>query len=365
MANERPVVIVTGSSGLLGSPTCRYLAERGYEVFGFDRVGLPEPPSHLPFVHDIECDVSDYNTVRGAVDEVKQRAGSKIASVVHMAAYYDFSGKDSPLYRKVTVEGTDRLLNALSGCKVEQFLFTSTMLVHAATEPGKYISESSPLEAKWAYPESKLNTERLVREAHPDVRSVFLRMAGVYTDWGTQPTLVQQIKRIYERDFESHFFPGDQDCGQSGLDLDDAVMSVVATVEHRENIEPTTPILIGESDPPSYGALQDQIGHLIHGSDWSTVYVPPLLAKMGAGIMDAMQQGEAFIKPFMVDMADDHYALDISRAKKLLDWTPQHRLAARLPTIVKNLLQNPQRWYDENELGEVPSRVAGREVSDS
>lgn len=65
----------------------------------------------------------------------------------------------------VTVEGTDRLLNALSDFELEPFLFTSTMLIHAPTEPGSYITETSPLKAQWAYPESKLNTERLIREA--------------------------------------------------------------------------------------------------------------------------------------------------------------------------------------------------------
>lgn len=100
-SHTRPVVIVTGSAGLLGRPTCQRLAERGYEVFGFDRVGLPEPPSHLELVHDIECDVTDCNTVRGAVAEISKRRGNQIASVVHMAAYYDFSGEDSPLYKKV------------------------------------------------------------------------------------------------------------------------------------------------------------------------------------------------------------------------------------------------------------------------
>lgn len=354
MNDERPVVIVTGSAGLLGAPTCRRLAELGYEVFAFDRVGLPEPPASLAHVHDVEFDATDYSSVRGAVAEVRRKRGGEIASVVHLAAYYDFSGKDSPLYKQVTIEGTDRLLNALNEAKIGQFVFSSTMLVHEPTKPGKYIHEGSPLVAKWAYPESKLATERLIREAHPDVRSVFLRIAGVYTDWGSQPTLVQQIKRIYEREFESHFFPGDQTSGQSGVFLDDTVSSLVQAVEHRNRVEPTTPILIGEADPPSYGELQDLIGQRIHGSEWSTLYVPPALAKVGAKVIDAVQHGGAFIKPFMVDMADDHYALDITRAKELIEWTPKHHLKEKLPTIIDNLLRDPQKWYSENDLGDAP-----------
>lgn len=362
MSEERPVVIVTGSSGLIGHPVCERLAEAGYEVFGFDRVGLPEPPAHLEFVHDIECDVTDYSSVRGAVAEVQRMRGNRVVSVVHLAAYYDFSGEDSPLYKRVTVEGTDRLLNALRAVELGQFIFSSTMLVHEPTTPGKYVSETSPLVAKWPYPESKIATERLIREAHSDVRSVFLRVSGVYTHWGTQPTLVQQIKRIYERDFESHFFPGDQKCGQSAVYLDDTVDAIVATVERRASIAPTTPILIGEPDPPAYGDLQDKIGQHLYGSDWSTLYVPPMLAKMGASVIDAVQGGESFIKPFMVDMADDHYALDISRARKLLGWSPKRSLNNKLHVILKNLLEQPEEWYARNDLGNVPSNARAGEV---
>ena len=357
MAIDRPAVIVTGSSGMLGRPTCRRLAAAGYDVYAFDRVGLPEPPTDAEHVYDVECDLANYNNVRGAVADVKQRCGGRLASVVHLAAYYDFSGKDSPLYEKVTVEGTDRLLNALSNFELEQFIFSSTMLIHEPTKPGSYITETSPLKAQWPYPQSKIKTEKLICEAHPRVRSVFLRISGVYNEWGTQPTLVQQIKRIYEKDFESHFFPGDQASGQSSVHVDDAVDSIIATVERRAQLQPQTAVLIGESDPPSYAELQDLIGQAIRGSDWTTLYVPPSLARAGAAVIDAMQGGKSFIKPFMVAMADDHYALDISRADELLGWRPKHKLVDFLPTIIDNLLKHPQRWYAENGLG-TPQDVA-------
>jgi 2-alkyl-3-oxoalkanoate reductase len=346
----KPAVIVTGSSGLLGHPVCRRLGDLGYQVFGFDRVGLPEPPKDHQSVRDIECDISDYSSVQGAVDRVRRATGGKLASVVHMAAYYDFSGEDSDLYEKVTINGTDRLLNALEDFQIDQFVFTSTMLVHGPCEIGQHIDESAPLVAKWPYPESKIATERLIRDGHPNIRSVFLRIAGVYTDYGQQPTVVQQIKRIYERDFQSHFFPGNTDAGQAAVHLDDAADAIIRTVERRDAIEAKTPILIGEADPPSFEELQDAIGQRIHGQDWSTVYVPKPLAKVGAAVSDAMQGGEAFIKPFMVNMADDHYALDISRAKEILDWTPKHRLIDELPKIIDKLKSDPDRWYSENGL---------------
>lgn len=356
MTETRPAVIVTGSAGLLGSPLCSRLAEAGYEVFAFDRVGMPEPPKDNPHVRDVEFEITDYAVVRGAVEEVRKAAGDRLASVIHLAAYYDFSGADSPLYQKVTIDGTDRLLNALSSIQVEQFIFSSTMLVHAPCEIGQRISEDDPLQAKWPYPASKIETEQLIRDGHPDIRSVLLRIGGVYTDWGTQPTLVQQIKRIYEGDLQSHFFPGNPNAGQSSVYLDDVIDAVLRCVQRRDTIPRAAPILIGEADPPGYEELQDRIGQLIHGHDWTTLRVPEAVAKVGAAVADAAAGGEAFIKPFMVGMADDHYALDLTRARQLLSWQPRHRLVDHIDTIVQNLLRDPVTWYRKNHLDDAPKK---------
>ncbi|PHQ33238.1 NAD-dependent epimerase/dehydratase family protein [Rhodopirellula bahusiensis] len=349
-SGQRPAVIVTGSTGMLGYPVCLRLADAGYQVFGFDRVGMPEPPKQHEFVRDIQCDLTDSASVRAAMAKVHELAGGRLASVIHMAAYYDFSGKDSDLYEKVTINGTDRILNQLEDFDCEQFVFTSTTLLHAPCAVGDHISEDDPLEAKWPYPQSKMETERLIRDGHPNVRSVFLRIAGVYTDYGQQPTIVQQIKRIYEKDFQGHFFPGDSEAGQSVVHLDDTVDAIVRTVERREAIEPKTAILIGEADPVSYESLQNQIGNELHGDEWATLYVPPAIAKVGAAVTDAVQGGDAFIKPFMIEMADDHYALDISRAKELLGWEPEHRLSTSLPGMTNLLKSDPDSWYRKNGL---------------
>jgi nucleoside-diphosphate-sugar epimerase len=52
----------------------------------------------------------------------------------------------------------------------------------------------------------------------------------------------------------------------------------------------------------------------------------------------------------MIDLADDHYELDISYAKKELDWAPQHSLEKTLPIMIEELKKDPARWYKINQL---------------
>lgn len=52
----------------------------------------------------------------------------------------------------------------------------------------------------------------------------------------------------------------------------------------------------------------------------------------------------------MVEQAGEHYKLDISKAKKLLDWEPRHKIPQMMPVIVGNLKHNPKQWYRQNNL---------------
>jgi hypothetical protein len=52
----------------------------------------------------------------------------------------------------------------------------------------------------------------------------------------------------------------------------------------------------------------------------------------------------------MVDLADAHYPVDVSRAKARLGWSPRHRLSQTLPTMIAKLKENPRAWYEKNQL---------------
>ncbi|MEC7760939.1 MAG: vitamin K epoxide reductase family protein [Pseudomonadota bacterium] len=347
---QKPLVLITGAAGNLGSALTRRLAS-SYRVVGLD---LEASEGIFPF------DITDAESVRAALSDIQAAHGDQIAAVIHLAAYFDFSGEENPLYRAVNEAGTGNLLHALQEFQVERFIYSGTMLVHRPSSPGIPITEDTPIEPSWAYPHSKARTEDVIRDTHGDIPLAFLHLAGLYDETTAVPTLAEQIRRIYERDPKSHAYSGHLSTGQSFLHKEDMLDAFVRTVDRRNDLPVEVTILVGEREAMGYEALQRRIAQLIHGTEeWETITVPKPLAAAGAWaetkaepvIPDDFDQGEEpFIKPFMVRMADDHYELDISRAKELLDWTPNHSLREELPSMVAALKADPAGWYEANGL---------------
>ena len=100
------------------------------------------------------------------------------------------------------------------------------------------------------------------------------------------------------------------------------------------------------------------LARLIHGDpDWDTRVIPKAVAKAGAWVQDVVPGVEdPFIKPWMIEMADHHYALDTTRARTMLGWLPARHLRETLPRMVAFLKADPHEFYRVNKLSGEPPR---------
>jgi nucleoside-diphosphate-sugar epimerase len=320
-----------------------------YPVACLDR----ERPAHLPHGAEFfECDLTDDGSVNRAFTTLRRRFGDRFASCIHLAAYYDFSGEPNPLYDRLTVQGTRRILQQLHGTKAEQFIFSSTLLMmKPAGNEEEAITESSPIAPAWDYPRSKLLAETAIQKEHADVPVVILRIAGVYDEECHSIPLAQQIVRIYEKKLDSYFFPGNPNHGQPFIHIQDLTDCIERAVDMRTALGPQETFLIAEPEVVSYTEAQDLLGELIHGKEWPTIRVPKIVAKAGAWVEEKIAgEEDTFIKPWMVDLADDHYPVVIDHAKARLGWEPRHRLRDTFASMVGRLKEDPARWYKENGL---------------
>ncbi|WP_282026259.1 NAD-dependent epimerase/dehydratase family protein [Limimaricola cinnabarinus] len=367
--DDRPLIVITGADGSIGAALADRLMDR-YRVVGLDRDGQADN-AHCPM---IAFDLTDKDAIREAFATLRAEHGGKIAAVIHLAAYFDFTGANSPLYQSVNVEGTRNLLDVLQDFAVGRFVYSSTMLVHRAATPGERISEESPIEPGWAYPKSKAQAEEVIAAHCGDIPVVILRLAGLYDEQSAVPTLSHQIARIYNRGFKSHLHSGNPDAGQAFLHRQDMLRLFDTVIEQRDDLPDNIAILAGEEEAVSYQRLQDAIGTEIHGAEhWETLTLPKPVAKLGSKlevaaepvVPDSIDKGEKpFLRPFMIDLSSDHYALDISRARHLLGWEPELFILDSLPTMIARLRDDPVAWHMANGVTvnrelEVEAQVVG------
>jgi nucleoside-diphosphate-sugar epimerase len=334
---------------LLGTRITADLA-RDHRVIGLD---VKDPPKEWKGAAFVTCDLTDDAKAARALERVRRDHGERVASVLHLAAYYDFSGEPSPLYEELTVEGTRRLLRALKEfAGVEQFVFSSSLLVMKPVEEGEIITERSPVRGEWDYPRSKIRAEEVILAEHGAIPVVILRIAGVYDERGNSIPIAQHMARIHEKQLESYLFPGNPEHGQPFVHIDDVVACMRAVIGRRASLGKEEVFLVAEPDVVSYSEMQDALGQALHGKEWPTIRIPVPVAKAGAWVKEklAPEGKEPFIRPWMVDMADDHYPTSIRRIQERVGWSPRRRLRDTLPAMAADLRRDPVAFYERHDL---------------
>ncbi len=81
--DKKPVIVVTGSSGLIGTRIIGRLAA-DYQIVGLDKEGNPYPTKEAECVN---FDITDSDSIKLALDRIRYGYRDKIRSVIHLAAY--------------------------------------------------------------------------------------------------------------------------------------------------------------------------------------------------------------------------------------------------------------------------------------
>tara|TARA_B100000767_G_scaffold62102_1_gene57969 strand:- start:878 stop:1852 length:975 start_codon:yes stop_codon:yes gene_type:complete len=153
-------ILVTGSSGFIGSHLTEYLVERGYEVVAFDRYnnnnhyGWLEKSKYKKKIEFILGDIRDYDSVNKAMKSCQ--------GVMHLAALIGipYSYISPTAYIKTNVEGTLNVLESAKNLKLKQVIITSTSEVYG-TAIKKKLSENDELKAQSPYAASKIAADQL------------------------------------------------------------------------------------------------------------------------------------------------------------------------------------------------------------
>ena len=187
--------LVTGGTGLLGSHIAEQLSLRGTTVRALCRIG-----SDTTFLRILNADII-YGDLFDR--EALAKACCGIDVVYHAAAKVGDWGTLSEFMR-VSVDGTQNVLDAAANGGVRRFLHISSISVYGHVDgEGRIFDESAPLGVglhRWShYARAKIEAENRVRAMHTSGRVVVtvIRPSWLYgpRDRTTLPRMIESIRR--------------------------------------------------------------------------------------------------------------------------------------------------------------------------
>ena len=302
-------ILVTGSSGTIGTRLCERLLSQGQTVIGIDKV----PNKWNKDVQDITL-VKNLNSKYCFIDIPKD-----ISTVIHLAA--NARVYNSVLDPDIAKENIDITYNILEFCRknsIKNFLFASSRETYGNKDMG-IISEKEIdiANCESPYSASKIAGESFVNSYQKcyDMNCINCRFSNVYGMYDDTDRLIPLFISLAKQDDDIIIF-GEEKC----LDftyIDDAVNGVIKLVNHFPN-SGTFNISKGE------GVYLSYIVNLIKEEIDSSSKV----------VIKENREGEIL-----------NYVGDISLAKNLLNFSPQVSIVEGVRKSVqwyKNGLENKQ-----------------------
>jgi UDP-glucose 4-epimerase len=157
-------VLVTGSSGYIGSHIVHELTERGHQVYGIDNFSTGFREFTHPSIHFFEGNLSDRNFVESVFKSI---SNSNELLVIH-AAGLKFAGQSvqQPLefYKSNTV-GTEVLLSVMQIFGARKIVFSSSCSIYGSITMGDKVKEDKLPNPTSPYGRSKFFAEQILNDA--------------------------------------------------------------------------------------------------------------------------------------------------------------------------------------------------------
>lgn len=314
-------ILVTGGAGFIGSNFVRLLLEESeHQVVNLD---LLTYAGNLENLGDVE-DHERYTFVRGDIVDPKAMAAvfdeHKPDIVVHFAAesHVDRSVLDATAFVQTNVVGTQVLLDQSRHHGVKRFVHVSTDEVYGSLGPWGYFTEDTPIQSNSPYSSSKAGSDLLVRaavETH-GMDCVITRCSNNYGQFQFPEKL---IPLMIANALEDKPLPvyGDGKNVRDWIHVTDHCRGIKRAMEDGQ-----------KGEVYNFGGDAERENIFV---------VKEILRLVG--------KGEDLIT-YVTDRPghDRRYAMDSSKARALLGWTPTYTFESGLEQTVKWYLDNKSWW---------------------
>ena len=344
-------MVVTGASGFLGRLLVQLLRRR-HVVLAIDRRTLTETElAGHPNVQWYPVDLCDADAVAGTMACIAAGGGAQV--VVHLAAYYDFTGEEHPEYRRTNVDAMRILLDACRGLGIEHFVFASSVAACPFSRPGAPITEATPPDGTHIYARTKRAGERMLADYTDSFTPVIVRFAAMYSDWCEYPPLQVLLDTWLSGGWDARILAGRGGSAIPYLHVRDGGFFMMRLLERRHELAAMEVLLAGEDGAVSHLDLYRAATAYVDGRPRRAIHLPRPLCRPGIWLREVVGRATGsrpFERPWMADYIDRRMEIDASRTRRRLEWRPTPRLSLldRLAFLIEHRRDNPMEWYRRN-----------------
>jgi nucleoside-diphosphate-sugar epimerase len=350
---EKKLILVTGSSGFLGSAVCVDLS-RDHDIIAMD---CRKPSKALQrLARGVQWQSTDISDLAGvkAFFERLAKGSRPIDVVLHMAAFYHFGQHWRPEYERVNIAGLANILEGAIRAGTRRFLFASSIASLPPPAAGCALTEKSAPGKATAYTRSKTIGETLLAKYSQEIPTVALRIAGVFSDWCELPPLYSLMKMWSKPHLVGQLIPG---CGQSGFpyihrrDLTQCVRQIILC---HERLSPCETLF---ASPPGctthnelFRVIRRACGAFLEAEP---IYISPFLAEallFAKNRVKALLGRKRYERRWMMDYVDTPLLVDTTYTQQKLQWTPGPELSIlnRMPVLMQRFHQSRAAWELRN-----------------
>ena len=314
-------ILVTGGAGFIGSNFVRLmLTETDHEIINLD---LLTYAGNLENLSDVE-DHARYTFVKGDITDAPAMAElfakHKPEVVVHFAAesHVDRSVLDATAFVQTNVIGTQVLLDQSRHNNVQRFVHVSTDEVYGSLGAWGFFTEETPLQSNSPYSSSKAGSDLLVRAAvHThDMDCVITRCSNNYGPYQFPEKLIPLMIANAHEDKSLPIY-GD---GKNVRDW-------IHVIDHCRGIQRAME-----------AGLKGEVYNFGGDAERENMFVVTEILKL-------VGKGEDLIT-YVKDRPghDRRYAMDSSKARAQLGWTPTYTFEEGLQQTGEWYLANKPWW---------------------
>lgn len=311
-------ILITGASGFIGSHLVELLLKQG-ESIGRLRLLVPNGESldNLP--------KRDFDVVRGDIrnKRVVRKVMKDVGVVYHLAAMTIKPGRTYRDYKTTNVNGTQNLIDACRGRKLQKFVFFSSISVFGLPAHVGEIEnwdEKRPKKPSEDYGRSKLEAEKRVIKAHKKwgMPYCIIRPTTVYG-----PRDHQSLLELYNAISGHYFFLIGK--GENRLDyvyVKDLVKGArLAQLSKRSAGD----YILGAGKPTSFKKIASLVAKSI-GEDLPSIHIPKEIALLVSYVTSFFNKALKLNIPFYPDrvrvMTTTCY-YNVSKASREINYAPR------------------------------------------